>query len=130
MTVQILWIFKLKLNVNLIYMSKWWQHLISSVSYHLYKNSFDFLKYQEHRFSSNIVDPREPTSLPNEDTYIYSKTFMNLYLKNSIQWNAVKYTKMYFKNKHFWIKDLRHLCNTFIFSSSQKACKRIDFFLI
>lgn len=110
-------------------MSKWWHHLISSVSYHLYKNSFDFLKYQEHRFSSNIVDPREPTSLPNEDTYICSKTFMNLYLENSIQWNAVKYTKMYFKNKHFWNKDLRHLCNTFIFSSLQKACKRIDFFL-
>lgn len=130
MTVQILWIFKLKLNVNLIDMSKLCQHLILSVSYHLYKKSFDFLKYQEHRFSSNIVDPREPTSFPNEDTYICSKTFMNLYLKNSIQWNAVKYTKMYFKNKHFWNKDLRHLCNTFIFSSSQKACKRIDFFLI
>lgn len=36
---------------------------------------------------------------------------------------------LYFKNKHFLNKDLRHLCNTFIFSSLQKACKRIDFFL-
>lgn len=89
------------------------------------KNSNDFLKYQELRFSSNNVDSASQHPCQIKILIFVLKFVLWIFKKKSVKFSSI-YWHVNKKQNYFWIKDLRHLCYTFVYSSSKKSCKKVD----